>query len=114
MKSELSQAFHKNLISKLTGLVMQHPIKKQMQKYAKENHGGAPLVGLNHLCLICHGNSKQTEIIGAIAKGQQLIRSHLISEVLSEFTPFIPLLEGSIPLPQKKDVLPFSPSHQKT
>jgi glycerol-3-phosphate acyltransferase PlsX len=116
MKSELSEGFHKNLLTKLAGMIMKNPLKQQMKKYAKENHGGAPLVGLNHLCLICHGNSKQAEIIGAIAKAQQLIRSHLISEVLSEFTPFIPLLEGKINLAdeeKKGDVLPFQPTNQK-
>lgn len=56
------------------------PIKKKMD-YAEI--GGSPLLGLNHLCIICHGRSDARAIKNALLLAQRAIDGNLI-ETLRE------------------------------
>jgi len=52
------------------------PIVKQI--YARHDYheyGGAPLLGVNGVCLICHGSSEARTIRSAIRRAQQFIRT---------------------------------------
>jgi len=56
------------------------PIKRKMD-YAEI--GGSPLLGLNHLCIICHGRSDARAIKNALLLAQRAIDNNLI-EALHE------------------------------
>lgn len=56
------------------------PIKRRMD-YAEI--GGSPLLGLNHLCIICHGRSDARAIKNALLLAQRAIDNNLI-EALRE------------------------------
>ncbi len=56
------------------------PLKKSMD-YAEV--GGSPLLGLNGLCMICHGRSDSRAIANAVLQAQKAIDSDLV-EVLRE------------------------------
>ncbi len=51
------------------------PLKKQMD-YAEV--GGSPLLGLNGLCIICHGRSNPKAIKNALLKAQKAIDNRLV------------------------------------
>ncbi len=51
------------------------PLKKRMD-YAE--YGGSPLLGLNHLCIICHGRSSPKAMKNAIIQADKAIQSNLI------------------------------------
>jgi phosphate acyltransferase len=56
-------------------------------KYDFNEYGGAPLLGVNGLCLICHGASNHRGIMNAVAVVRELAQRHMnerIVEVLSK------------------------------
>jgi len=63
------------------------PLKKQMD-YAE--YGGSPLLGLNHICFICHGRSNSKAIKNALIQADKAIESNLIelmkADVAKELT----------------------------
>ena len=62
MKEELLSTW----VSKLAALMMRRSLKRLKKKFAYEEYGGAPLLGVNGVCIICHGRSNPTAIKNAI------------------------------------------------
>src|SRR5688572_3212362 len=57
-------------------------MKKIYQKHDWQEHGGAPLLGVNGYCLICHGRSESRAIMNAIRVGKQLQESGVNPEIV--------------------------------
>ena len=54
------------------------PLRKQMD-YAEV--GGSPLLGLNHLCVICHGRSNAKAIKNALLMTQRALENQLVDTI---------------------------------
>jgi glycerol-3-phosphate acyltransferase PlsX len=54
------------------------PLRKKMD-YAEV--GGSPLLGLNHLCIICHGRSNSRAIMNALLLAQRAIEHGLLDSM---------------------------------
>src|SRR5213594_2943398 len=54
-------------------------------------YGGAPLLGVRGVVIICHGSSPATAIRNAIRVAAQAVRSHLSDDIAAEFS------EGKVP-----------------
>lgn len=54
------------------------PLRKQMD-YAEV--GGSPLLGLNHLCVICHGRSNAKAIKNALLMTQKALDNQLVGTI---------------------------------
>ena len=54
------------------------PLRKQMD-YAEV--GGSPLLGLNHLCMICHGRSNAKAIKNALLMTQKALDNRLVETI---------------------------------
>ena len=54
-----------------------------MTKYDYNEYGGAPLLGVGGICLICHGASNYRGIMHAIA-GARSLATHCVNEQISE------------------------------
>jgi len=65
-------------------------MKKIYQKHDWQEHGGAPLLGVNGYCLICHGRSESRAIRSAIRVGKQLADSGLNKKIVEEIAASIP------------------------
>jgi glycerol-3-phosphate acyltransferase PlsX len=63
------------------------PLRKQMD-YAEL--GGAPLLGLNHLCMICHGRSDARAIKNALLTTQTAIETGLVPAIRDSILPPTP------------------------
>ena len=50
-------------------------LKKLYQEYDYHEYGGAPLMGVNGGCLICHGSSEARTIGNAILRAQRYVKS---------------------------------------
>ena len=48
-------------------------VKKLYSEYDYHEYGGAPLLGVNGGCLICHGSSKERTIINAVAAARRFV-----------------------------------------
>lgn len=70
-----------NLIRKLGALAVKPGLKEiaQMMDYAE--YGGAPLLGVNGISIICHGSSKSKAIFNAIRVAQECIQVRLIDHI---------------------------------
>ena len=65
-------------------------MKKIYAKHDYQEHGGAPLLGVNGYCLICHGRSESRAIKNAIRVGKQLVESGVNPEIVKEIEASIP------------------------
>src|SRR4051812_24400671 len=65
-------------------------MKKIYAKHDYQEHGGAPLLGVNGYTLICHGRSESRAIKNAIRVGKQLFESGVNPEIVKEIEASIP------------------------
>lgn len=85
--SEIKEGTSKNLIAALGGLLIRPVLKNLIKKVNYEEYGGAILLGINGITVICHGKSNDRAIKNAILKGYKfydLKVNSLIQESLSQ------------------------------
>ena len=70
-------------------------MKRIFQKHDWQEYGGAPLLGVNGYCLICHGRSDVRAIKNAIRVGKQLAESGINEKIIAEIRESIPAAEGA-------------------
>ena len=70
-----------NIIRKLGALAVKPGLKEiaQMMDYAE--YGGAPLLGVNGISIICHGSSKTKAIFNAIRVARECVQVRLIEQI---------------------------------
>lgn len=84
--SEIKEKASKNLISSIGSFFMKPLFKKLAKKVSYEEYGGAVLLGVNGITIICHGKSNEKAIKSALLKGYKfydLKINSLIQESLS-------------------------------
>jgi phosphate acyltransferase len=59
-------------------------LAKLHQKHDWQEHGGAPLLGVNGYCLICHGRSESRAIMNAIRVARQLVASGVNQQIVRQ------------------------------
>jgi glycerol-3-phosphate acyltransferase PlsX len=59
-------------------------IQKIISRYDYHEAGGAPLLGIDGICIICHGSSTNRAIRSALAKADQFVRSKLNEAIVEE------------------------------
>ena len=83
-KKEISKNFL-NKILLLTGLVaIKRPLKNIRKKIDYAEYGGAPLLGINGVCVIGHGISNARAISNAIKVANELVEKKLNEHLSSE------------------------------
>ena len=85
--SEIKKGTSKNLLAFLVGLLIRPVFKNLMKKVNYEEYGGAVLLGVNGITVICHGKSNDRAIKNAILKGYKfydLKVNSLIQESLNK------------------------------
>jgi glycerol-3-phosphate acyltransferase PlsX len=53
-------------------------------KYHYSAFGGAPLLGIEGVCIICHGSSKERAIANAVGLAAQEVRTHVNDAIVAE------------------------------
>ena len=56
-------------------------LKPLKQKVDYAEYGGSPLLGLNGLCIICHGRSDARAIYNALLVGEMAARNHVVRTI---------------------------------
>jgi glycerol-3-phosphate acyltransferase PlsX len=59
-------------------------VKAMVQKYHYSAFGGAPLLGIEGVCIICHGSSKDRAIANALGVAAQDVRVKLNEKIVQE------------------------------
>jgi glycerol-3-phosphate acyltransferase PlsX len=55
-----------------------------INRYDYHEHGGAPLLGIDGICIICHGSSGEKAIKNAVGVAARYARSRLNQTIVQE------------------------------
>ena len=62
----------------------QQALQNLVKRYDYHEAGGAPLLGIDGICIICHGSSKERAIENALAMAANYARVHLNERIVAE------------------------------
>ena len=82
--NQIKEKITSNMIRKLGALAIKSGLKEiaQMMDYAE--YGGAPLLGVNGISIICHGSSKAKAIYNAIRVAGECVEMQLIKQIAED------------------------------
>jgi glycerol-3-phosphate acyltransferase PlsX len=80
--TNLKEEVQRNMVSQLGALAMLPALKKFKKQVDHTEYGGAPLLGLNGTCVICHGSSRAKAIMNAIRVSADLVASRVNEHIL--------------------------------
>jgi len=80
LKGELT----KNVLATLGALAMKPAFRSLKRRIDYAEYGGAPLLGLNGVCIICHGSSNAKAIANAIRVAGETVRQELNKHICAK------------------------------
>lgn len=90
MKEQLTR----NPLRVIGGLLVKPGIKEMIKKMDYSEYGGAPLLGVEGISIICHGTSRSRAIKNAIHYAYQAAQSNLIDLMRKDFSASMKALES--------------------
>jgi glycerol-3-phosphate acyltransferase PlsX len=87
----LREELSKTLQTKLGALLSKKSFKRLKKRLDYAEYGGAPLLGLRGVCIICHGRSNALAIKNAIRVAKEYVEGELNAKLVSELSQ----LEGN-------------------
>ncbi len=82
----LRKQVEKSLKWKFGALLLKPAFRKVKEEMSVEEYGGAPLLGVNGVSIICHGNSSPIAIKNAIKVARRLVFEEVNKEIENVFT----------------------------
>jgi glycerol-3-phosphate acyltransferase PlsX len=92
LRNELSR----NLQAKLGALLSQESFKRLKKRLDYSEYGGAPLIGLRGVCIICHGRSSGYAIKNAIRVAKEFSENQVNAKLESELAQLGSYSKGTI------------------
>jgi glycerol-3-phosphate acyltransferase PlsX len=90
----LKEELKRTLLSKIAALLMYPGLKRFKKRVDYEEYGGAPLLGVNGICLIGHGSSGANAVKNAVRVAKELVGKNMNKSieqgVESSFTMLTP------------------------
>ncbi|MDD7267249.1 MAG: phosphate acyltransferase PlsX [Lachnospiraceae bacterium] len=77
----VKKAIKSGVLSKIGGLLLKKPLKKELKQYVDNDQGGAPMLGLRGLVIKAHGNSQAKDIRNAIMQCQRFHETGLVEKM---------------------------------
>lgn len=70
-------------------------VQELVNRYDYHEHGGAPLLGIDGICIICHGSSGEKAIKNALAMASRYVMAKLNAQIVQELdaTPALKVAE---------------------
>jgi glycerol-3-phosphate acyltransferase PlsX len=84
--SMLKEAASENLRSRLGGLLLKPSLSKMKKRLDYAEYGGAPLLGVDGLFVICHGRSNSLAISSAMGMADRLAQSNLTRMIAADLS----------------------------
>lgn len=81
----LKDLFYKNVKTKLAALLIKSDVKKFKSTLDADEHGGAPILGVNGLLLKSHGSSNAKTIKNVVIKASKFARTKVLDKIREEF-----------------------------
>jgi glycerol-3-phosphate acyltransferase PlsX len=69
----------------------QQALQALIERYDYNEHGGAPLLGIDGICIICHGSSRDKAIKNALAMAAKYARVKLNDRIVLELATSLPV-----------------------
>ncbi len=63
------------------GALVEPTLEEVRSQYDYEEHGGSPLLGVNGISIISHGNSTPKAIMNSIFVAQESVKQNLIRDI---------------------------------
>ncbi len=82
----LRDMYTKNLMTKMSYLVMKEQLSSFKKQFDASEHGGAPLLGLRKPVIKAHGSSDAAAICNAIRQAATFVRTGVIDEITQYVT----------------------------
>jgi len=83
MSNMIKKKIRGNPFAMLGGLLMKAPFRSFRQSLDSAEYGGAPMLGTDGVCIICHGNSSPRAIKNAILVSVDMVRKQ-VNRVIQE------------------------------
>jgi glycerol-3-phosphate acyltransferase PlsX len=84
--SVLRTEFTRSWTTKLAALIMKPGLTKFKNQFDYKEIGGAALLGVEGLCMKCHGSSEARTIKGAIGQARNAIKNNLVQSISTEIS----------------------------
>ncbi|MEN3202502.1 MAG: phosphate acyltransferase PlsX [Atribacterota bacterium] len=68
--------------------VFREKLRALWKKLDRSEYGGAPLLGVEGVCLICHGKSKARDIKSAILRAKELVEQGILEKIRERLSHF--------------------------
>ena len=81
VKSTMKTQMERDPTAWIGAALLKPAFKEFAQSLSYEEYGGAPLLGVNGVCIICHGSSSSKAIQSAIRTASQFVRYKLNDEI---------------------------------
>ena len=81
VSGELRSAFTKNARSKMGALLLRPALLRFRKRLDYTEYGGALLLGVNGVCIICHGSSDERSIYSAIRIARQTVVADVVGAI---------------------------------
>jgi glycerol-3-phosphate acyltransferase PlsX len=78
----------RNFFSKIGFFLMKRNLKKLYKRLHYAEYGGAPLLGLNGVCVVGHGRSNPTAVKNAIRLARDFVASQAVDKIQHEMVGF--------------------------
>jgi glycerol-3-phosphate acyltransferase PlsX len=80
----LKDELRSSLMSRIGACFLKRSLGKMRNKMDPQTYGGAPLLGVNGVCIITHGASKAPAIYHAVRVASESVHQHLNDLVVKE------------------------------
>ncbi len=84
IKSMMREAARQSPVTMLSALLMKGALRKAMARFDYEEYGGAPLLGIGGITIICHGRSSAKAIRNAALAAEKEIKGQLNRHIKAE------------------------------
>jgi glycerol-3-phosphate acyltransferase PlsX len=80
----LKQELRSNLLGRLGVLLVRTSLKRFKKKIDYSEYGGAPLLGVDGIVIICHGRSNAKAIKNAIRAAKKEVERNINAQIIEE------------------------------
>jgi len=82
--SEIKRVMQTSFAAKAAGAILKPSLLELKKSLDYEEYGGAPLLGVDGVCIICHGSSKEKAIGNAVKVAAKTVRERVVEEIKEE------------------------------
>jgi glycerol-3-phosphate acyltransferase PlsX len=88
LTTSLRRQIDRNIFSRIGAALMTPFLRRLRNTFDYSEYGGAPLLGLNGVCIICHGSSSSKAIKNAVRVAADMVRHRISDNIRNEIAIF--------------------------